>query len=49
LVWEFVSAIIEGRDAVPSFYDGLQAQRVADAVLDSYDRKCWHPLDEEPR
>ena len=23
LVWEFVSAIVERRDAVPSFYDGL--------------------------
>ncbi|MGC4004448.1 MAG: Gfo/Idh/MocA family oxidoreductase [Pirellulales bacterium] len=26
LMWEFVSAIVEGRDAVPSFYDGLNAQ-----------------------
>ena len=26
LVWEFVSAIVERRDAVPSFYDGLMAQ-----------------------
>jgi predicted dehydrogenase len=41
LVWEFVSAIVEGRDAVPSFYDGLNAQLVADAVLDSYDRRSW--------
>ena len=30
LMWEFVSAIVEGRDAVPSFYDGLNAQLVAD-------------------
>ena len=36
LVWEFVSAIVEGRPAVPSFYDGLRAQQVADAVIDSY-------------
>src|SRR3954451_12164744 len=36
LVWEFVSAICEGRQAVPSFYDGLQAQVVADSVLQSH-------------
>src|SRR5437867_4325606 len=35
LVWEFVSAIMEKREAVPSFYDGLNAQIVADAVLES--------------
>ena len=33
LVWEFVSAIVERREAVPSFYEGLLAQIVADAVL----------------
>ena len=38
LMWEFVSAIVERRPAVPSFYDGLQAQIVADAVLESYER-----------
>ena len=27
--WEFVSAIREGRDAVPSFYHGMRAQAVA--------------------
>ena len=41
-MWEFVSAIVEGRPAVPSFYDGLNAQIVADAVLESYQRA---PLD----
>tara|TARA_Y100000588_G_scaffold385464_1_gene478904 strand:- start:1665 stop:2408 length:744 start_codon:yes stop_codon:yes gene_type:complete len=35
LVWEFVSAIQEGRDPVPSFRDGASAQAVADAVLAS--------------
>lgn len=44
LVWEFVSAIVEGRPAVPSFRDGLQAQRVADAVLQSYDQRRWVDL-----
>ncbi len=41
LVWEFVSAIVSGRDAVPSFYDGLNAQLVADAVLQSYAERRW--------
>jgi hypothetical protein len=46
LMWEFISAIVEGRPAVPSFYDGLNAQLVADAVLDSYQRRTW--LDTPP-
>jgi predicted dehydrogenase len=41
LVWEFVSAIVERRPAVPSFYEGLNAQVVADAVLESYERRAW--------
>jgi predicted dehydrogenase len=41
LVWEFVSAIIEGRPAVPSFFDGLNAQVVADSVLESYGKGTW--------
>jgi predicted dehydrogenase len=41
LVWEFVSAIVARRQAVPSFYDGLNAQLVADAVLESYRQRCW--------
>jgi predicted dehydrogenase len=41
LMWEFVSAIVEGRDAVPSFYDGLNAQLVADAVLRSHSERRW--------
>ena len=41
LIWEFVSAIIEGRDAVPSFLDGLNAQNVADAVLRSHAERTW--------
>lgn len=49
LVWEFVSAIVEQRDAVPSFYDGLRAQVVADAVLDSHRRRTWIDIPDEPR
>ncbi len=41
LVWEFVSAIVEGRPATPDFLDGLNAQVVADAVLESFERKSW--------
>ena len=41
LMWEFVSAIVEGRPAVPSFYDGLNAQIIADAVLESHAKRAW--------
>jgi predicted dehydrogenase len=49
LVWEFVSAICEGRDAVPSFYDGLRAQVVADSVLQSHADRRWIDIPQEPR
>ncbi len=49
LMWEFISAIVEGRDATPSFYDGLKAQIVADAVLESYEQRRWVEITEEPR
>jgi predicted dehydrogenase len=49
LMWEFVSAIVEGREAVPSFYDGLRAQIVADAVLQSHTRRTWIDIPDEPR
>lgn len=45
LVWEFVSAIVEGRPAVPSFEDGRQAQLVADAVLVSGQEGRWIELE----
>jgi predicted dehydrogenase len=41
LVWEFVSAILEERDAVPGFDDGASAQAVADSVLISYEERRW--------
>jgi len=41
LVWEFISAIVEGRPAVPSYLDGLNAQIVADAVLQSHAERKW--------
>lgn len=49
LVWEFVSAIVARRDANPSFYDGLQAQIVADAVLASQQERRWIDIPNEPR
>jgi predicted dehydrogenase len=49
LVWEFVSAITQSRQAVPSFYDGLRAQVVADAVLASQRVRTWLEIPEEPR
>lgn len=49
LMWEFVSAIVEGRDAVPSFHDGLQAQIIADAVLKSHESRTWIAVSPEPR
>ena len=41
LMWEFISAISQGRPAVPSFYDGWNAQIVADAVLQSHSQRRW--------
>ena len=41
LIWEFVSAIVEGRDAVPGFDHGARAQQIADAVLESNDTGRW--------
>jgi len=41
LVWEFVSAIVAGRDAVPSYYDGWCAQQIADSVLQSHAERRW--------
>jgi predicted dehydrogenase len=41
LVWEFVSAIVEGRDAIPGFDHGASAQRVADSVLQSFEKRTW--------
>jgi len=49
LVWEFVSAICEQRDAAPSFYDGLKAQTIADSVLQSHTQRRWIEIPEEPR
>lgn len=44
VMWEFVSAIVEGRPAVPSFRQGWDAQAVADAVLRSHAEGRWVEL-----
>jgi predicted dehydrogenase len=49
VIWEFISAIVEQRDAVPSFYDGLRAQVIADAVLRSHADRRWVDVPDEPR
>ncbi|REK11923.1 MAG: gfo/Idh/MocA family oxidoreductase [Planctomycetota bacterium] len=49
LVWEFVSAITDKRPAVPDFYDGLSAQVIAGAAIDSYHNRRWVEIPHEPR
>lgn len=49
LMWEFISAIVERRDAVPNFHDGLKAQIVADAVLQSHRERTWIDIPVEPK
>ena len=44
IVWEFVSAILERRQARPSFQEGVKAQEVADAVLESQKQRRWIQL-----
>ena len=39
--WEFISAIREERECVPSFAAGLRAQAVADAILRSAEERRW--------
>jgi predicted dehydrogenase len=42
--WEFVSAIREGRQAMPSFREGAQTQAVLDAALKSSETGRWVTL-----
>ena len=45
LVYEFVSAIVEGRDCVPGFNHGAAAQFVADSVLESFEERAWRDIE----
>ncbi len=47
--WEFVGAIRDGRDCVPSFYDGMRAQAVADAILQAAAERRWVDVPEIPK
>ena len=39
--WEFVSAIREQRECLPSFYHGMRAQAVADAIAQADRERRW--------
>ena len=39
--WEFVTAIREGRECVPSFADGVRAQVVADTIVEAARHRKW--------
>tara|TARA_B100000686_G_scaffold264106_1_gene278025 strand:+ start:697 stop:1833 length:1137 start_codon:yes stop_codon:yes gene_type:complete len=39
--WEFISAIREGRECIPSFYHGMRAQLVADMVVKASNERRW--------
>jgi predicted dehydrogenase len=41
LAREFLAAVREGKTRSPSFEDGMQAQAVLDAVLESTQRRAW--------
>ena len=49
LAWEFISAIQDDRDAVPSFWDGWSAQVIADAALTSREEGRWIDIEQPPR
>jgi predicted dehydrogenase len=46
--WEFVSALREGRDAKPSFYEGMRAQAVADSILIAAAERRWVDVPDVP-
>ena len=41
---EFVDAILNERACTPSFWDGVRAQTIIDAALDSNDERAWVPV-----
>ncbi|MBI5395232.1 MAG: Gfo/Idh/MocA family oxidoreductase [Verrucomicrobia bacterium] len=47
--WEFVSAIREGRDCEPSFWHGMRAQAVAEAILRAARERRWVGVPSTPR
>ena len=49
MVWQFVSAIMEARTAVPSYCEELRAQAAVDALIRSHRQRMWVEIAEEPR
>lgn len=47
--WEFISAIREERECVPSFYHGMRAQAVADSILEAAAERRWIDIPDCPR
>jgi predicted dehydrogenase len=46
--WEFVCAIRENRSCVPSFYHGMRAQAVAEAVVEADKDRRWVDIEAVP-
>ncbi len=44
-VYELLTAIAEGRNPEPSFYDGVRAQAVLEAVARSVETRAWVPVE----
>ena len=47
--FEWISAIREGRPAIPSFYEGARCQAVIDAILESAESRRWVDVPEVER
>jgi predicted dehydrogenase len=46
--WEFISAIREGREAHPSFFEGMRAQAVADSIMLAAAERRWVDVPDVP-
>jgi predicted dehydrogenase len=47
--FEFLSAVAKGKPASPSFADGLQVARIADAILASGEKRQWVSVEQPSR
>jgi predicted dehydrogenase len=47
--FEFLSAVAKGKPASPSFADGLQVARIADAILASGEKRQWMSVEQPSR
>jgi predicted dehydrogenase len=46
--YNFLKAIAEKREASPNFADGVQIERIAEAILKSGDSQKWEKIDQSP-